>query len=210
MVRDERPPARKPRSRTALQRAARKERRLARAADTRAQEEDGLIRRYDELAAAMARIGIRIGNISDLSDGQINPDKRFSVLKARVERWEALWRVTLRKRMTRGKIMIGGAVLAELEALVMEDPNDRAFLARVTAILDRRVPRVQDRVIIRGLLGQQKDVVGSLALRRAGPADETIEEALAARGEDPTLLETNDNEGDDRLDLDGAGNGPCH
>lgn len=210
MVRDERPPARKPRSRTALQKAVRKERRLARAADMRAQEEGELIRRYDELAAAMARIGIRIGNISDLNDMQSDPEKRFGVLKARVERWEALWRVTLRKRMTRGKIMIGGAVLAELEALVMEDPNDQAFLARVTAILDRRVPRVQDRVIIRGLLGQQKDAVGSLALRRAGPADETIEQALAARGEEPTLLEAYDNEGEDRLDLDGAEHGPCH
>lgn len=112
--------------------------------------------------------------------------------------------------MTRGKIMIGRAVLAELEALVMEDANDQAFLARVTAILDRRVPRVQDRVIIRGLLGQQSDVVGSLALRRAGPADETIEEALATRGEEPELLEQDVGEGGDRLGLDGAGNGPCH
>jgi hypothetical protein len=210
MARDERPPARKPRSRTAIQRAARKEHRLARVAERRALEEVGLIRRYEELGTSMARIGIRIGNISDLDDAQSDPEKRFSILKARVERWEALWHVTLRKRTTRGKIMIGGAVLAELEALVMEDPNDQAFLARVTAILDRRVPRIQDRVIIRSLLGQQSDVVGSLTLRRAGPADETIEQALAARGEEPALLETNDCEGDDRLDLDGAGDRLCH
>jgi hypothetical protein len=185
MTLDDRPSQRHPKPRTEAQKLRRKELWLARAGDRRVLEERALTQRYDELKAAMAKLGVRIGTIEDLAGRIADPIRRFEVLKARVERWEALWVITLRKRMTRGKIVIGGAVLAELGELVMEDPSDQAFLARVTALLDRRVPRVNDRVIIRGLLSGSGSSSVTLPLRPGGSLDEPIEEALAALGERP-------------------------
>ena len=72
--------------------------------------------------------------------------ERFSVLKARVERLEALWSIDRRKRETRGKIILGGALLAELiDAGLLQaaigEPAGRRSLHR--DILDRH--RVRDR-----------------------------------------------------------------
>src|SRR3546814_20735998 len=47
----------------------------------------------------------------------------------------------MRRRATRARIIIGGAILAELR----ENPSDRAFADRIVAILDDRVFRDQDR-----------------------------------------------------------------
>jgi hypothetical protein len=174
--------------RTEAQKLRRRELWLARADERRTIEEHALTKRYDELKASMSKIGVRIGTVSDLAQGIEDPLKRFEVLKARVERWEALWAITLRKRMTRGKIVIGGAVLAELGELVMEDPTDQAFLAKVVDLLDRRVPRVQDRVIIRALLAGPGGGGEALPLRPGGPREEPVEAALAALGETPSVL----------------------
>jgi hypothetical protein len=194
------PPIRHLKPRTEAQKIRRRELWLARAGDRRALEERALTKRYDELKAAMARLGVSIGTIADLAQRHEDPVKRFEVLKARVERWEALWMVTLRKRTTRGKIVIGGAVLAELGELVMEDASDQAFLARVLALLDQRVPRVHDRVIIRGLLVGPDGGGVALSLRPGGPPDEPIHEALAALGEKAAAFDQ-DQPGDAEDDL---------
>jgi len=102
--------------------------------------------------------------------------ERFSILKARVERLEALWSIDRRKRETRGKIIIGGALLAELiDAAASGDPS---LLASVLDILDRRVETVRDRLTVRELLGD-----APLPLRPGGDLKDGLEDALKAAGE---------------------------
>ena len=105
--------------------------------------------------------------------------ERFAVLKARVERLEALWSVDRRKRETRGKIIIGGALLAELIDAV--SAGDQTLIATVLDVLDRRVDAVRDRLTVRELLGG-----APLPLRPGGSLEEAAEEALRqASGETP-------------------------
>jgi hypothetical protein len=98
--------------------------------------------------------------------------ERFQVLKARVERLEALWSIDRRKRETRGKIIIGGAMLAEVIDAVAA--RDTAFLASLLDILDRRVDAVRDRLTVKELLGG-----APLPLRPGGDPDEPMDSALA-------------------------------
>jgi hypothetical protein len=167
----------------------RKELWLARADDRRAVEERAILRRYEELKGAMKRAGLRIGTISDIAKKLDDPAQRFAALKARVERWDALWSITLRKRETRGKIIIGGAILAQIAELVMDDQADREFLANIVAILDKRVPRVRDRLVMRELLSDAEQAEVALPLRPGGPLNETLEDALAALGETLSAFE---------------------
>jgi hypothetical protein len=156
----------------------------------------------------MARVGMKIGGVSDL-DAMDDPQRRFDVLKARVERWEAQWSIAFRKRDTRAKIIIGGAVLAELASIVADDPAPSPSLSSIiTALLDRRVLTVRDRLAIRELLGD-----GALALRPGGDVGEDLQTALKKAGEtlrlfDPDgLLHTA--AGDDTdVDEDGADQTP--
>jgi hypothetical protein len=156
---------------------------LARADERRALEERALLRRYEELKGAMKRVGLRIGSIADIAHRLDDPAARFEMLRARVERWDALWSITLRKRETRGKIIIGGAVLAQLAELVMHDQADQAFLDSVIRLLDNRVERVRDRLVIKELLAGEGQIGSALPLRRGGPLNESLEDALAAIGE---------------------------
>jgi len=166
----------------------RKELWLARADDRREAEERALLRRHDELKAAMRRVGLRLGPIADIAKKLDDPAARYEMLKARVERWEALWSITLRKRYTRGKIIIGGAVLAQIADLVMADQADQEFVTSIVALLDQRVPRVRDRLVVRELLGGGQTEV-ALPLRPGGPLDEALEDALAAIGEGMSKFE---------------------
>jgi hypothetical protein len=128
----------------------------------------------------MAASGHVIGSIRDLDEKfATDPLQRYEVLKARVERWSALWSIAKRKRETRAKIILGGAVLAELAARQAEASagQDDGLAGRVTDILDRHVLRVRDRVILRDLTGLH------LSLRAGGALDETAEQALKAIGE---------------------------
>ena len=75
-------------------------------------------------------------------------DERLAVWRARVERLEALLDQTERKRETRAKIVLGTTLLAEAAA----DPDD-PLLARLMAIVDRRVHRPRDRLAIAETLG---------------------------------------------------------
>ena len=93
-----------------------------------------------------------------------------------MERLEALWSINKRRRETRGKIIIGGALLAE--AGDAHFAGDDELLARLVDILDRRVERVRDRLTVRELLG---DV--PLPLRPGGDLDEDAESALQAAGD---------------------------
>jgi len=98
--------------------------------------------------------------------------QRFAVLKARVERLEALWAINRRKRETRGKIIIGGAMLAELIEGVAA--GDNAFFVALLDVLDRRVEAVRDRLTVKELLGN-----APLPLRPGGDLLEPLEAALA-------------------------------
>ena len=75
-------------------------------------------------------------------------ERRLAVKEAREQRLEALAAKGLRRRATRSRIILGGAILAELR----ENPDDRAFLDRIVSILDDRVSRDRDRDDLRHLL----------------------------------------------------------
>ena len=101
--------------------------------------------------------------------------ERFAVLKARVERLEALWSLDKRKRETRGKIIIGGALLAEVIDGV--GAGDRTMLTTLLDILDRRVDAPRDRLTVRDLLGD-----APLPLRPGGDPGDPFDRALAEAG----------------------------
>ena len=171
------------RPRTEAQKQRRKELWAARETDRKAgrrlSEEEALNLRLEELEAALRDQGhVGIHNRRHVTPlDEIEDDvQRFAVLKARVERLEALWAINQRKRETRGKIIIGGALLAEAADFEVEDRD--ALLERLVDILDRRVDRVRDRLTVRELLGD-----APLPLRPGGDLEEDAESALAAAGE---------------------------
>jgi hypothetical protein len=146
---------------------------------SRASEEEALKARLDELEAALrdqGRGGVHNRRHTIPLD-QIDDEQRFHVLKARVERLEALWSSAKRKRETRGKIIIGGALLAEAaDEITIEGRSD--LLEHLVDIIDRRVEHVRDRLTVRELLG---DV--PLALRPGGALHEPPDQAFAAAGQ---------------------------
>lgn len=171
------------RPRTEAQKQRRKELWAAREADRKAgrrlSEEEALTLRLEELETALrdqGHVGIHNRRHVTPLDEMEDDVQRFAVLKARVERLEALWAINQRKRETRGKIIIGGALLAEAADFEVEDRD--ALLERLVDILDRRVDRVRDRLTVRELLGN-----APLPLRPGGDLDEDAETALAAAGE---------------------------
>jgi hypothetical protein len=171
------------RPRTEAQKQRRRQLWEARANDralvARLSEEDALKVRLDELETALrdaGAVGIHNRRHTVPLDDIADDGQRFHVLKARVERLEALWSINRRKRETRGKIIIGGALLAEAADGIAQ--GDSELLQRLVDIIDRRVELVRDRLTVRELLG---DV--PLPLRPGGEVEEGVEEALAAAGE---------------------------
>jgi hypothetical protein len=173
-----------PRPETEAQKQRRRNLRAAREADRETAVELQLRARYVELSQSMARVGMKIGVLSDL-DAISDPQRRFEVLKARVERWEAQWSIAFRKRDTRAKIIIGGAVLAELSSNAVDHQAPSPNLSEIiTALLDRRVLAVRDRLAIRELLG-----AASMALRPGGDVTEDLPTALRNAGETLRLFD---------------------
>ena len=179
--RNARPSRYKPR--TELQKQRRKDLWLARSEDRMARRngdtEAALRARLQALETALrdhGHDGVHARRHSRPLEEITDDAERFSVLKARVERLEALWSIDRRKRETRGKIIIGGALLAELiDAAASGDPS---LLASVLDILDRRVETVRDRLTVRELLGD-----APLPLRPGADLKDGLEDALKAAGE---------------------------
>ena len=179
--RNSRPSRYKPR--TELQKQRRKDLWLARSEDRKARRngetEADLRARLQALETALrdhGHDGVHVRRHSRPLEEITDDAERFSVLKARVERLEALWSIDRRKRETRGKIIIGGALLAELiDAAASGDPS---LLASVLDILDRRVETVRDRLTVRELLGD-----APLPLRPGGDLKDGLADALKAAGE---------------------------
>src|SRR5665213_4001560 len=147
---------------------------------SRLSQEVALKIRLDELESALldvGRGGVHSRRNTVPLDQITDDDQRFHVLKARVERLEALWSINQRKRETRGKIIVGGALLAE--AADDMTGGESELLQRLVDIIDRRVERVRDRLTVRELLGNVP-----LPLRQGGEVEEGVEEALTATGED--------------------------
>ena len=170
--------ASKYRPRTAAQKARRRDLWAARADERRQQQtvdgEAALLARLAELEVALrdqGRNGVHARRHSRSLASITDDAERFAVLKARVERLEALWSIDRRKRETRGKIIIGGALLAEL--IDAASAGDQALIATVLDVLDRRVDAVRDRLTVRELLGG-----APLPLRPGGSLEEVAEEAL--------------------------------
>jgi hypothetical protein len=164
--------------RTDAQKARRRDLWVARADERRQRQtidgESALLARLAELETALrdeGRRGIHARRHSRPLDSITDDAERFAVLKARVERLEALWSIDRRRRETRGKIIIGGAVLAEL--IDAADAGDQTLIATVLDVLDRRVDAVRDRLTVRELLGG-----APLPLRPGGALEETAEDAL--------------------------------
>jgi hypothetical protein len=167
------------RPRTEAQNLRRKELRDAQAEDRKSKQaidtEADLLERQSELESALRDIGMAgVHNrrhtrpLEDITDDA----ERFAVLKARVERLEALWTLNRRKRETRGKIIIGGALLAELIDAVAA--GDSVLLETLLDVLDRRVDAVRDRLTVKELLGN-----APLPLRPGGDVLEPLDAALA-------------------------------
>ena len=171
------------RPRTELQKQRRKDLWLARSEDRKTRRngetEADLRARLQALETALrdhGHDGIHARRHSRPLEEITDDAERFSVLKARVERLEALWSIDRRKRETRGKIIIGGALLAELiDAAASGDPS---LLASVLDILDRRVETVRDRLTVRELLGD-----APLPLRPGGDLKDGLADALKAARE---------------------------
>jgi hypothetical protein len=184
--RPKRPKTSKPR--TEAQKLRRKELWVAREADRREAAEVRSLARYEELKLEMARHGQTIGTLADAL-AIADPMRRSEVIKARVERWDALWSITLRKRDTRGKIVLGGAILAELAFLEGADEADREFRRRLVDLLDRRVLRIRDRLLVRDLVTPSSTGETALPLRPGGSLSEGLEDALKAIGEGFTAFD---------------------
>ena len=168
------------RPRTDAQKKRRRELWEARVEDrqTRAQLdlEADLRARYDALEAALrdrGEEGIHRRRHSTALDDIADDAQRLGVLKARVERLEALWQINRRKRETRGKIIIGGALLAEL--IDATAAGDTGFLAALLDVLDRRVELARDRLTVRELLGD-----APLPLSFGQTADDAAPEAAGS------------------------------
>ncbi|WP_158912735.1 hypothetical protein [Caulobacter sp. S45] len=129
-----------PRRRKDRETEEQRQRRLARLAVQLAERER---RARQEIAAATGSLPRnRHGSITPLSQIE-DPERRLEVLKARVERLEAVLSKLNRKRETRAKIVMGAALYAEAR-----DLGDADLLDRFRDILDRRVERPQDRLAI--------------------------------------------------------------
>src|ERR1019366_8707333 len=147
---------------------------------SRLSEEVALKIRLDELESALldvGRGGVHSRRNTVPLDQITDDDQRFHVLKARVERLEALWAINQRKRETRGKIILGGALLAEAADEAWQE-GEADLLHRLVDILDRRVESVRDRLTVRELLGNVP-----LPLRQGGDPSESVEAALTTTGE---------------------------
>ena len=178
--RPSRPKATTPR--TEAQKQRRKDLWVAREADRQQAAEARCLARYEELKLEMARHGQIIGSLADVLVIE-DPTRRFEIVKARVERWDALWSITLRKRDIRGKIVLGAALLAETAFLDPDNPDDVEFRRKLVDLLDRRVLRVRDRLLVRDLLSGATMTPPPLPLRPGGRLDEGLATALAAVGE---------------------------
>lgn len=175
--RNARPSKYRPRSEAQKQR--RKELWEARAEERKASKtidaEARLQARLAELETAMrdaGRDGVHGRRHTRALDDITDDVERFGVLKARVERLEALWAVDRRKRETRGKIIIGGAMLAEVIEAVQA--GEQEALRHLLDLLDRRVDAPRDRLTVRDLLGG-----APLPLRPGGELGDPIDVALA-------------------------------
>jgi hypothetical protein len=184
---DKRPRNTRPRTyrpRTEAQKQRRQQLETARAHDRERRQhlsEEGALRaRLDELESALrdeGREGVHRRRHATPLDDIADDETRFEVLKARVERLEALWSINRRRREARGKIIIGGALLAEAVDEMVEDGS--ALLDRLVDIIDRRVKLVRDRLTVRELLGNVP-----LPLRPGGHANEGVQEALTIADEE--------------------------
>lgn len=114
--------------------------RLARQAVQLADREHRARREIAALTGAAPRS--RHGTVTPLDQIE-DPERRLKVLKARVERLEALLSRLNRKRETRAKIILGAALYAEARDLA-----DPGLMLRFQDILDRRVERPRDRLAI--------------------------------------------------------------
>jgi len=180
---------RRSKTRSEAQKQRRRDLWLARADDRMNAEKVALLERYEDLKRSMARVGLKIGTLKDIDAKLDDPVGRFEMLRARVERWDALWSITMRKRETRGKIIIGGALLAALADLDPADTVAQAHRAWLFSLLDERVLRVRDRSVVRELLTDADGEAPPLPLRPGGPMDESIEDALAALGQGLSAFE---------------------
>jgi hypothetical protein len=170
------------RPRTDAQKAQRQALIAARAQDrsvlARERETAELQARFAELDTVLrdgGRSGIHGRRNSRPLESITDDAERLAVLKARVERLEALWTVQRRKRETRGKIVLGEAILAELAAA--KERQGSGLSKAVLDVLDRRVETIRDRMTLRDLLGG-----APLPLRRGGALDEDTDAAIKALG----------------------------
>lgn len=132
-------------SRRAPESEAAKARRLQNLAVQLADREHRAKTALAHLTSALPRNRGHVTRLDQIAD----ENRRLAVWKARVERLEALLDQTERKRETRAKIVLGGALLAEARA----GDDSAELMARLLDVLDRRVARPRDRQALADTLG---------------------------------------------------------
>lgn len=131
--------------------AASKARRLQNLAVQLADREHRAKSALANLTGALPRSRGHVTRLDQIED----EDRRLRVWKARVERLEALLDQTERKRETRAKIVLGGALLAEARA----GDEGAELMTRLLDVLDRRVARPRDRKALVDTLGLAIEVL---------------------------------------------------
>lgn len=195
-IRNTRPSKYRPRTEAQkAQRRALVEARLeTRAALARERQTAALQARFVELDTALrdgGRTGINGRRNSRPLDSITDDAERFAVLKARVERLEALWSLERRKREIRAKILLGSAILAELTEAGTNTAS--GLCDAVMDILDRRVAPLRDRMILGDVLGGDR-----LPLKSATFCEAPVS-AVGDEGHDPFDGDRMDPDNDEAL-----------
>ncbi|ALR23133.1 MULTISPECIES: hypothetical protein [Sphingomonadaceae] len=92
-------------------------------------------------------------------------ERELAIREARDQRNRALAAKGMRRRATRSRIILGGAILAEIR-----DNPDPDFIARIISILDDRVGRDRDREDLADLMGHLLPPQSALASSSEFPA----------------------------------------
>ena len=111
-------------------------------------------------------------------------ERELEVREARAQRNQVLAAKRMRRRQTRARIVLGGAVLAEIR-----DGGDPEFIRKIVAILQSRVERERDREDLSNLIGSViPSPAAEFPAKEGLPDFEALEAAAVEEGAFDRLL----------------------